>query len=430
MLRIKREANIYSTAGFEQNLDRELRIIQRHFPPSIMHLYAVPKVIKDAHGAAALEWLSPIGGTITPYTDLDIKAQKSLWEQMANKQRSVAALQDELNRQNRPEDAALLQPLLATPAPEQLYAINGEPVIADWKVPPQDPTIPAAALSTMGTGATAAVPPRGLTRWWLALLLLLLIGMLALLAGWLYRLWPLDVFTNTVNTPAFMQSYACAPPAATQKPPEFTVILDTSDSMSLNINTTAADEQWFYEIGHLITYAPRAQRMFSSPSRFDVARPALQSMVKQIHPDIPIRLMSFETCNKVIDHGTFKTGQRNGLHAAIHSLKPEGPTPLALALEQAAKKMDGRTKDGIIVMFIDGEDGCEGNICQVAQDIANKQPRLRVNIVDISGSGLSNCVAEHTGGRVYTSQDTQEISRLLRSSVEEVAANAVCSKEQ
>ncbi|MBP6020439.1 MAG: hypothetical protein KA735_13185 [Burkholderiaceae bacterium] len=75
---------------------------------------------------------------------------------------------------------------------------------------------------------------------------------------------------------------------------------------------------------------------------------------------------------------------------------------------------------------INGEDGCEGNICQVAQDIANNQPRLRVNVVDISGSGLSNCVAEHTGGRVYVSQDTEEISRLLRSSVEEVASNAAC----
>lgn len=101
-------------------------------------------------------------------------------------------------------------------------------------------------------------------------------------------------------------------------------------------------------------------------------------------------------------------------------------TPSAEALFLAAQQMDGVNNDGIIVLFIDGEDGCGMNICQVAEYIAKEKPRLRANVVDISGFGLSNCVAEATGGRIYSSGNASRINELLRNSIEEVAADAAC----
>lgn len=427
MLRIKREEQIYSTTEFELQLDRELQLIQKHFPSSIVQLYAVPKVVKDAQGVSALEWLSPIGGSIKHYNTLDSDAKQALWKQMQSKQASVAALHDELKRQQRIEDALLLQPLLITPKPEQLYAINGEAIIVDWKSPPQNSAIPVVTPATPRPVPTTGFLIAKRKHWYLPLLLLLLLGLLALLFGWLYRAWPLGWFKSDTPKVAFEQNYACSAPNITKQPPEFTVILDTSHSMNLHIHTQPHDEAWFYEIGYLIDQSPRARLLFQKPSRFSIAKPALQNMVQQIHPDIPIRLISFNSCTNVIEHGSFENAQRQNLHSIINTIKANGPTPSALALEHAAKTMDGQNNDGMIVMFLDGEDGCGGNVCQVAQNIAAQQPRLRVNVIDISGNGLSNCVAEQTGGRVYASQDIDEISQLLSDSVEVISSNASCT---
>jgi len=80
-----------------------------------------------------------------------------------------------------------------------------------------------------------------------------------------------------------------------------------------------------------------------------------------------------------------------------------------------------------VVMFVDGEDGCHQNACDVSAQIARQQPRLRVNVVNISDSTLSNCIAENTGGRVYAANEVGEVQRMLREAVEEVAKTPSCA---
>ena len=95
--------------------------------------------------------------------------------------------------------------------------------------------------------------------------------------------------------------------------------------------------------------------------------------------------------------------------------------PLAASLKKAARKVDGRNRDAVIVMFVDGDDGCDQNVCKVAQNIAIEQPRLHVNVVNIGDSSLSNCIAENTGGSIYSSRNASDLADALQAATQAVS---------
>jgi hypothetical protein len=122
----------------------------------------------------------------------------------------------------------------------------------------------------------------------------------------------------------------------------------------------------------------------------------------------------------------FTPAQRPTLIQGIQALEPNDGTALSASLDVAARAMDGRTRDGMIVMFVDGPDGCGQNACAVAERIAREQPRLRVNLINISNNSQANCIAESTGGRVYSADNASQMAAALKQASQEVSSSANC----
>ncbi len=220
-----------------------------------------------------------------------------------------------------------------------------------------------------------------------------------------------------------VDNYACVKDK-TESPPDFVTIFDTSGSMLLNIKANRADEDWITETNRLYENYdnhPRRAALLASPTREEVGKQAYVRMLYNLHPDINTRLITFNGCQKPVDHGVFSNVQRRQLVTRLSQIKAYDGTPLAASLRLAASKVNGVSKDAMIVMFVDGEDGCGENICQLASQLAASKPRLQVNIVDISGAGLSNCVAQATKGRVYNSQDAKRINALFLEATKELS---------
>lgn len=365
MLRVQRIEKVYVNDELKSDLQRGLDILRRHYPPSIVNLYAVPQLASQLLAPpnlyAHLDWLSPTSGQMHHYDTLTTKEQTILREKARQKQSSVQALQEELLRRGHTEDAAHLQSLLVKPDNRQLYQINGEPLIAEWKAIPLNPDT------------------------------------------------------------AFAHNYA---QMAHQAPaPDFTIILDTSYSMKLNISATAEDEDWFMGIQHTDQeLSPRGKKVLKSPSRLHVAQQAIIKMLPLLHANVNVRLISFLSCEQVLDHGVFSQAQHPELITIILALEPSGPTPLVRSLYYAANAIDGVNKDALTLCFVDGEDGCGLNIDEAANQINLQKPRMRINVIDISGLGLSNILAHKTGGRVYCSKKAKEISKMIIQSTNEIAA--------
>ncbi len=395
-------------------LEDKIALILKHFPPSVASVYAIPRI----GSGDVVEWWTGLGGQPTRFHELSDVQQAALLERYRQRQDSLGLLVNELTSRGLPEQAATLRTLIAPPDLNNLYSVNGDPVVVRWGLADREPVVappPAAAPPR------PAPPPRRVVVWriWRGLpwlLLLLLLGLL-LWALWHWRL-PLMNLWPTADT------YSCRAkdPTHAGLPPEFVVILDTSGSMNLNINATKADEDWYFRSRpQPEDDDPRTIKMFSPHTRLDVAKASLSGMINNLHPDIETRLMTFAGCFRQPDHGLFTAAQRPQLIAGIQGLTANEGTPLASSLKKAAKQVNGRDRDAVIVMFVDGDDGCNQNVCKVAQQIAVDQPRLRVNVVNIGDSSLSNCIAENTGGSIYSSRNASDLADALKDATESVS---------
>ncbi|MFJ3486543.1 hypothetical protein ACIPL1_24535 [Pseudomonas sp. NPDC090202] len=397
-------------------LESKVRLLQRYFPPSVASLYAIPR----SGSENSLQWWSDLGGQPLPYSHLDATAQQALLVRYNQRQDAIGRLVEELQQRGKADDASTLRTLIGAPDLANLYSLNQEPVVIRWGLPPQE--TPAAPPLAPAETSPAPSRKKASRRWWLRLPFWLFLIPLLLLLLWLLWTWRGGLWH--LLHPVKVGNYACTQGAP---PPDFAVVLDTSGSMNLNINASADDEAWLNQIGDKLPDSnPRKARILAEPTRLTVAKQAFDAMIGQLHPDIQTRLITFRGCQGTVDHGVFAQNSRPQLITDVQQLGAEGGTPLAASLVEAASKVDGRFQDSLVVMFVDGEDGCHQNACDVSAQIARQQPRLRVNVVNISDSTLSNCIAENTGGRVYAANEVGEVQRMLREAVEEVARTPAC----
>lgn len=411
MQRISRDATSCPPALLRA-LEGKVELLHRYFPPSVASLYAIPRTGSEE----TLQWWSELGGQPLQYRTLNTMAQQALVAICTQRQQAIKLLVDELQSRGKGEDAQALGTLLGAPDLDNLYSLNGEPVLIRWCLP-----LPATPVISKRTTLPAAKPLA--QRWWLRMPAWLLVLPLLLLLLWLLWVWRGGLWH--LIRPAYVSNYACEAGAT---PPDFVVVLDTSGSMNLNIDTSAEDEVWMNAMsGRLPDSNPRKARLLAEPTRLTVAKQAIGTMVGHLHRNIDTRLITFQGCERTVDHGVFVSNARQQLITGVNQLDADDGTPLTASLIQAASKVDGRFKDAVVVMFIDGKDGCDQNICEVSARIASQQPRLRVNLVNISDSGLSNCVAENTGGRVYAASEASEVQRVLREATEEVASSPDCA---
>lgn len=469
MQRVIRDA--HATPEGMSALQAKVALIQKHFPPTAASLFAIPRM----GSGEVLEWWTELGGQPTPYAELNEDAQRRLLQAYDTRQTSLEQLADELQKRGQSAVADDLRSLLGSPELDKLYSLNGEPLVVRWNQRPPRPIVPPVAAPV----PLAPVVPPSRRGWWIAAALLALL--LLLLALWLWwflhrepavvavppaapMVAPVEQPVEPVPEPVVepqpvaepepvpvpvpepeplpppkpvvvapppptLDNFACRKKAPNAVIPQFVVVLDTSGSMELNTKAVKADEDWFFG-NNLNKYTDpnRTMRIFEKPSRMNVAQDSLAGMINALDPKIDTRLITFAGCESTPDQGVFKFADRPRLINGIRGLVPNDGTPLADSLAKAASTVDGRNNDAVIVMFIDGEDGCQKDVCAVSRRIAQEQPRLRVNVVSIGAGGTSSqCIAKNTGGRVYSSTNAAELAKQLKLASKEVSTSAKCN---
>lgn len=405
-------------------LEQRVALIRQHFPPAIAHLYAIPRQGRDG----VLEWWSPLEGQPHVYAEVGRDQQAALLRQAA-----VGQLANELQQRGQSQAAGALRSLIAPPDLGNLYSINGEPLVIRWgqtvpvaapppPPPPAPAPKPAPPVARPAPQPRPAPPPRAVPARRLRLWPWLLFGLLLALFYALWLNWPMLWARWQAD-----HSAMCTPGAGFQAS-EFAVVLDTSGSMNERIRVKRADDPWYIS---LLAKIPVVEQFLPSgkappTTRLSVAKTALGAVIEDLDPKVAMRLVTFNGCNSPIDHGVFARDQRSDLIERIAGLNARGGTGLGISLEAAAASMDGRERDGVIVMFVDGRDSCGTSICKVSEQIAQNQPRLRINIVNISASTGSNCAASNTGGRVYTADDAAAVAAALEQASREVSQGNGC----
>jgi len=165
-------------------------------------------------------------------------------------------------------------------------------------------------------------------------------------------------------------------------------------------------------------------------SKMQIAKETLEDMSYWLPTDLELALRSYGSTsaselNNCADSSLivpFDEVNRDFVRQAIAGLKPTGQTPIAYALNQAARDFGTRRSDRAIVLVSDGIESCGGDPIQAARDL-----RAQGIIVHLIGFGLGGAAAEDTaslravanasGGRYVTASSAEELKAALAETV-------------
>ena len=118
----------------------------------------------------------------------------------------------------------------------------------------------------------------------------------------------------------------------------------------------------------------------------------------------------------------FAEENREPIRRAIAGLRPLGQTPIAYALNEAARDFDAQQNDRAVVLVTDGIESCGGDPVYAAQEL-----RAQGITVHLIGFGLGNAadvdaaslqaVADASGGRYVTAGSAEELKEALAQTV-------------
>lgn len=453
--------------------DELIAIIMRHLPPSTATLFARPEIKEEGK---IVEWYSDLQGQPYLLKDSITDQQKlsSIQPLIESRLNAIKQLAQTLSHQGHitPQQSNLLTQLVdgASHDTKQIYIINNDPVIVGWgvgKKPATPPPVPPV---------TSPVSHRWC--WWLLPLLLLLLG---LLLWWYFFLRLPEKLPEPVKAePVIEQPKEKTEPKPTQtetlpaeeekvippkenlvppeaepikedktvtiptkkctistKPgetPQMAIIFDNSSSMLFTLLESKQTIDQFQQFWmHYLPTQEQVNYMRRSPNRLEVAKKSSANIINNIAKSVDIGLIELRGCPAATNHGFYHPNQRKQLRAKINSMYPEpdnsnfGGTPLYNGLQKAANMLDGRNRDGFILLLSDGQDSCDSpNICVLAKEIARKQPKLKINVVDIGGAEAANCVATATGGKIFTANNQKQLVKMINQAVKPLTEEEVC----
>lgn len=221
--------------------------------------------------------------------------------------------------------------------------------------------------------------------------------------------------------------------------PELIMVFDASGSMDYSLLATQQEIQDAMVAQGLQSLAgqllgvntgtnPMVSNLYREPKRITAAKQAATTVVQSIPKDVNIGLVLIERCPGARQAGFFSPGQRGNLMSQLQNIRPVEGTPLADGVARAGQMLDGVNKESVMLVISDGEESCNQNPCAVAQQLAHSKPHLKINVVDIMGTGAGNCLANATGGKVYTARNANEISLMTNQAAQDVLGPKNCKK--
>jgi hypothetical protein len=170
-------------------------------------------------------------------------------------------------------------------------------------------------------------------------------------------------------------------------------------------------------------------RMHGEP-KMTVAKEILQDVSYWFPDDLELALRAYGS-NSPSDNADctdstllvpFGEQNREPIRAAIAGLRPTGQTPIAYALNQAARDFGTLQDDRALVLVTDGIESCGGDPVQAAREL--REQGIMVHLI---GFGLGNAadedaaslqaVANASGGRYVTAGSAEELKEALMQTV-------------
>ncbi len=167
-------------------------------------------------------------------------------------------------------------------------------------------------------------------------------------------------------------------------------------------------------------------------TRMEVAKKILIRLVDSLSkaPELELALRAYGHQYPVPAHNCldskleipFSANNRNQIIDFVKKVQPNGYTPIAYSLAQAATDFPDTKKRNVILLITDGIEECDGNPCQAVKDLMEKKVYLKPYIVGI-GLSMEKMKAFDCVGKYYAPQSEKEIGNVVAGVVSQALDN-------
>jgi hypothetical protein len=118
-------------------------------------------------------------------------------------------------------------------------------------------------------------------------------------------------------------------------------------------------------------------------------------------------------CNDIEMLVPVDEGNKDLLREKIQSINPRGKTPITESIRLAAKHIEGRKEETMIVLVSDGNETCGGDPCTLVKELKGKEIKFVMHVVGLDVTTQEKeqlvCIAEAGGGKYFTAQNTKQL---------------------
>jgi len=165
-------------------------------------------------------------------------------------------------------------------------------------------------------------------------------------------------------------------------------------------------------------------------SKMQIAKETLEEVSYWLPPDLDLALRAYGSTsasesNDCADSSLlvpFADMNRDPIRRAIGNLRPTGQTPIAYALNQAARDFGTLNSERTVVLVSDGIESCGGDPVQAARSLRDQG--ITVHLIGFGlGSGADQdaaslqAIARASGGRFVTASNAEELKAALAQTV-------------
>lgn len=164
--------------------------------------------------------------------------------------------------------------------------------------------------------------------------------------------------------------------------------------------------------------------------RIDNVRGALARILPRVAPKRRIGLVTYgpgtrPSCANVSVELPPMLNAAERIMTRVEALKPDGRTPLTLAVRRAAETLQFRDRPVTIVLLTDGEETCDGAPCALAKMLKTRGARTTVHVISYhiasavgtAGVFASRCLADETGGIYAATNTADEVAAALETAL-------------
>lgn len=171
----------------------------------------------------------------------------------------------------------------------------------------------------------------------------------------------------------------------------------------------------------------------------DIAREAFGTLATD-RPPMEISLMAFglgerKDCASVDvlvpRRNSQEVGQVTLLNNALARVRPNGMTPIAFALEEAARELRHEDPGAVsrIILITDGEETCRQDPCMVARSLGDNQFDVDVHLIGFATTAKDqeklSCICEETGGQCFLAKNGEQLETALDAALDAASESSL-----